>query len=205
MEQRSLPFADAIFDVVISFQVIEHVPDPDRYVQEALRVLRPGGVFMIATPDATARLYRWQRPWNPFHRVEFTPDQLELILRRKAPDVRMMGMGGAAKYFDQEFARYRKLRLLGVPFTVPWFPERWRQFGLSRAKAILRALHGARSSDETETEGGHGVPTVAVPDAERFGYGTEVVEIRPGIHPSVNLVAVVVKASTGAPVVRSEG
>lgn len=39
----SLPFADASFDLVLSQAVIEHVTDPQRYADEIVRVLRPGG------------------------------------------------------------------------------------------------------------------------------------------------------------------
>ena len=46
-----LPFADASFDVVTAFDVLEHVPRPELLLAEAARVLRPGGLLVGATPD----------------------------------------------------------------------------------------------------------------------------------------------------------
>jgi SAM-dependent methyltransferase len=47
----ALPFADATFDVVTMFDVIEHIPDPGVFLQEVRRTLRPGGVFIFQTPN----------------------------------------------------------------------------------------------------------------------------------------------------------
>jgi 2-polyprenyl-6-hydroxyphenyl methylase/3-demethylubiquinone-9 3-methyltransferase len=49
----ALPFADAAFDVVVAGEVLEHVEDLDRVVAEALRVLKPGGVFVCDTINST--------------------------------------------------------------------------------------------------------------------------------------------------------
>ena len=46
-----LPFSDATFDVVVLSEVIEHLVDTDRAVEEARRVLRPGGVLLVTTPN----------------------------------------------------------------------------------------------------------------------------------------------------------
>jgi SAM-dependent methyltransferase len=46
-----LPFADASFDVVSAFDVLEHVRDPERTLAEVARVCKPGGVLIGATPD----------------------------------------------------------------------------------------------------------------------------------------------------------
>jgi SAM-dependent methyltransferase len=50
-----LPFADARFDAVTMFDVIEHVPDDSRAMAEALRVLRPGGMLLVSTPNENWR------------------------------------------------------------------------------------------------------------------------------------------------------
>lgn len=47
-----LPFPDETFDCVISSQVIEHIPDEGgRHLDELTRVLRPGGILVLGTPD----------------------------------------------------------------------------------------------------------------------------------------------------------
>jgi len=46
-----LPFADASFAVVSAFDLVEHVPAPELVLAEVARILRPGGLFLAATPD----------------------------------------------------------------------------------------------------------------------------------------------------------
>jgi 2-polyprenyl-6-hydroxyphenyl methylase / 3-demethylubiquinone-9 3-methyltransferase len=52
-DARSLPFADASFDVVCAMDLLEHVEDPEAVVAEASRVLAPGGLFFFHTFNRT--------------------------------------------------------------------------------------------------------------------------------------------------------
>jgi SAM-dependent methyltransferase len=52
-----LPFADASFDILVFNEVIEHVADDRRTIEDALRVLRPGGHIVIYAPN---RLYPFE-------------------------------------------------------------------------------------------------------------------------------------------------
>ena len=49
VDAHNLPFSDGVFDVVASFNVFEHLSDPQRASQELFRVLKPGGKLIIHT------------------------------------------------------------------------------------------------------------------------------------------------------------
>ena len=83
-----LPLPDASFDVVCSFETIEHVPDPDDLAAQLRRVLRPGGVCLVSTPRVEETTHD---PENPFHAVELAPHELEELLRRHFDDVDLYG------------------------------------------------------------------------------------------------------------------
>jgi ubiquinone/menaquinone biosynthesis C-methylase UbiE len=87
-----LPFGDASFDVVIAFQVIEHVRDPDAFLREARRVTRPGQPVLIVTPNRNHRLDDGQKPWNRYHVCEFAPGELEAVMRNAFETVEMFGI-----------------------------------------------------------------------------------------------------------------
>jgi SAM-dependent methyltransferase len=46
-----LPFADAAFDAAVCLEGIEHIPDPLLLLGELMRVLRPGGMLVLSTPN----------------------------------------------------------------------------------------------------------------------------------------------------------
>jgi SAM-dependent methyltransferase len=49
-DARSLPFADGVMDLAVAFDVLEHIEDDDTAVAEIARVLRPGGLALVAVP-----------------------------------------------------------------------------------------------------------------------------------------------------------
>lgn len=57
------------FDAVIMLQLIEHVEDPAAIAETVFRLLRPGGVFIVETPNTGGLDYRWFRHswWGHYH------------------------------------------------------------------------------------------------------------------------------------------
>jgi SAM-dependent methyltransferase len=76
----SLPLADSAVDVVVNFQVIEHLWDQAQFVTECARVLRPGGVLLMSTPNRITFSPGRDTPINPFHTRELNAAELTELL-----------------------------------------------------------------------------------------------------------------------------
>ncbi|HPX35179.1 MAG TPA: methyltransferase domain-containing protein [Mycobacterium sp.] len=76
----ALPLADASVDVVVNFQVIEHLWDQPQFITECLRVLRPGGLLLISTPNRITFTPGSDVPVNPFHTRELNAAELTELL-----------------------------------------------------------------------------------------------------------------------------
>src|SRR6202451_508665 len=75
-----LPLADGSVDVVVNFQVIEHLWDQARFVSECARVLRPSGLLMVSTPNRITFSPGRDTPINPFHTRELNACELTQLL-----------------------------------------------------------------------------------------------------------------------------
>lgn len=171
-----LPFERGAFDVVLSFQVIEHVMDDLAYVQEAGRVLADNGVMIMVTPNRAPRLFPGQRPWNRWHVREYSDLALEELLKSGALEPQMLYMTARGGVAALELARYRTLKWVTLPFTFPAAPESWR----------LRGLNWLHKLSERKTQPGARVPPLAC--------SLEDVSIGPPEPDALNLVAVAYKS-----------
>ncbi len=75
-----LPLPDGAVDVVVNFQVIEHLWDQPQFVAECLRVLRPSGLLMMSTPNRVTFSPGRDTPINPFHTRELNAAELTELL-----------------------------------------------------------------------------------------------------------------------------
>jgi len=123
-DATALPYPDASFETVFIRDVLHHVPAPEKTVAEASRVLRPGGRFVLAEPNARSPLIRLQMALVPAERGAAKSD--EAWLRSLLADLPLT---------DLRFA-------MAVPFPldrVVLHPD----FGaprLGRSAAALRAM-----------------------------------------------------------------
>jgi SAM-dependent methyltransferase len=88
MDAARVPFPAGSFDVVCSFETIEHLLDRDGHLAEIVRVLRPDGSYLVSTPRAKRTT---ERPANPYHRVEYAPDDFRALLERSFEQVELYG------------------------------------------------------------------------------------------------------------------
>jgi len=96
--------------VIISFQVIEHI-DPSQtiaFLKEIKRVLKPCGKLLLTTPNKKIRLLPFQKPWNKYHKKEYSAKELRKILRQVFPNVLIMGLRGKEEIEKIELSRVRQ-------------------------------------------------------------------------------------------------
>lgn len=105
-----IPYEDSAFDAVISFQVIEHVPNESAFLKELCRVLAPGGKVFISTPNRSYRLKPGQTPWNRHHIREYLPKELADVLGSFFQSVELFGISGASEILEREYKRVARLR-----------------------------------------------------------------------------------------------
>lgn len=86
-----LPFADASFDVITSFETLEHLHERATFLSELHRVLRPSGILLLSTPNANYSQPVDGIPSNPFHIHEYTPDELRRELEARFAIERFLG------------------------------------------------------------------------------------------------------------------
>ena len=122
-------FPDSTFQIVVAKHVIEHLPDPERAISEMSRVLAPGGLLLLATPNLDSPMRgvkkeRWIGYQDPTHINMQTPERWLAHLQR----------------YDLHPKRVFSDGFWDAPY-VPWLPTRLQKL-LFGAPGGLQAVLG---------------------------------------------------------------
>jgi SAM-dependent methyltransferase len=138
-----LPFADNAWDVVTSFETIEHLTDRAAFVHEVRRVLVAEGVCVISTPNANYTRPIDNVPRNPFHVHEYEPEEFADELHREFAHVELLGQSLSARFVVSPFQddQQRMPRTLGPQAKLMTWRVLYRAPSTVR-DAVSRALWG---------------------------------------------------------------
>lgn len=74
---KKIPFDDNTFDVVVSFETIEHIIDYDNFLKEIKRVLKKDWVLLMSTPN-----FKWEIVKNTYHVSNFTTESFVTAVKK---------------------------------------------------------------------------------------------------------------------------
>lgn len=111
---EDLGFADEAFDVVLSFDLFEHIAEIDRHVSEVRRVLKPEGYYLFQTPNKLSNatfetLSHRSLKWRRYHPSLHTPGQLRRRLARHGFETRFVKMNPINEFTRAKLKRFGPL------------------------------------------------------------------------------------------------
>jgi len=170
-DMRSLPFGDESFASVLSVHSLEHVPDPERVVAEAARVVQPGGTVIFVTPNRLT-FARPDEIIDPYHHVEFSSDQLQALCTGAFEEAEIRGIFGSERYLELVAEQHEKLDTL-----LARDPLRLRRFVPLRVKQQLYDRRLTRERADPD-------PRAGAIDPGDFRLGSD------GVDEALDLVAI---------------
>src|SRR5215217_4034871 len=122
-----LPLDDDAVDVVVNFQVIEHLWDQGQFVDECARVLRPSGVLLMSTPNRITFSPGRDTPINPFHTRELNAAELTELLTDSGFRIEaMLGVfhgAGLTELDTKHGGSIIDAQIVRAVANAPWSPD----------------------------------------------------------------------------------
>ena len=123
-----IPLGTESVDAIVALQVVEHLVDADGFARECARILRPGGVLVVSTPNRPT----FPSGMNPFHVHEYDAADLATLLQASFSRVRLLGLVHRAPLRLVE-------RMLGEPIQARLVRTPYQELPRS-LRAVLRTV-----------------------------------------------------------------
>lgn len=91
LDATKLPFQDKSFDIIVSFETIEHLDNPREFLWECFRVLKKSGVLICSTPNRCRHFLAKFKPSVPFHKFELDEQQFRKLLGERFTIIDLWG------------------------------------------------------------------------------------------------------------------
>lgn len=125
-----IPIESATLDAVVSFETIEHLPNPKIFLQEISRVLKSGGYLLLSTPNK--EVYHYDQEPNPFHLSELTLAEFTTILKSHFEIIKIYG-----QIYPGQPPLEKTLQPLGLKRMTRWLKNRfWPDFYTDRPAEV---------------------------------------------------------------------
>jgi ubiquinone/menaquinone biosynthesis C-methylase UbiE len=107
---ETLPYEDESFNVVLSFDVFEHIAETDKHITEVRRVLRPGGYYLFQTPNKYSNIIYeilWTKSlqWRRYHPSLHSPGQLRRRMARHGFETRFVKMNPINEFTEKKLQK----------------------------------------------------------------------------------------------------
>lgn len=91
LDATNIPFSDNSFDIIVSFETIEHIKNYKKFLCECRRILKNGGIFICSTPNKEIVSPGINGTSSPFHVKEFYSDEFYKLLGEYFVDISKYG------------------------------------------------------------------------------------------------------------------
>jgi len=107
---ETLPYEDESFEVVLSFDLFEHIAEIDKHISEVKRVLRPGGYYLFQTPNKCSNIIYetlWTKSlqWRRYHPSLHSPGQLKRRMARHGFETRFVKMNPINEFTEKKLQK----------------------------------------------------------------------------------------------------
>lgn len=149
LDYKNISKLNEKFDLITSFQVIEHVDNVKNYIAQLRSLLKPNGYVLLSTPERKNRLFKYiQKPWNIYHKREYSEETIRRQLMKIFDKIETLKITSKPEFVMKEILRTRKQRIITLPCTLFIYPDTVRVMLLRLQSEIYNWIVSKRIRQE---------------------------------------------------------